>query len=204
VHPWASDARGANRERSARNGLRTSYSRAVPSATTLTRLRNAPAGRRIRELAAFGVVGGVCFLVDVAVFQFLYAHAGADAVLSKLLATTVSMTAAFAGHRFWSFSHRARPGLRREYLRFTGINGATLLLGLGIVAFVRYPLGQESAWVLQAANVLSIGVGTVLRYLAYRQWVFPAMSGPSAEPVQRSRRGRNLGPQTGPQPSRVV
>ena len=48
------------------------------------------------------------------------------------------MTAAYVGHRYWSFSHRSRPGLRQEYLRFVAINGATLLLGLGIVAFVRY------------------------------------------------------------------
>ena len=54
------------------------------------------------------------------------------------------------------------------------VNGVTLGLGLAIVAFVRYPLGQEDAVVLQAANVASIGVGTVVRFLSYRYWVFPA------------------------------
>lgn len=133
---------------------------------------------RIRELAAFGTVGAVCFLVDVAVFQVLYVSAGTDAVLAKFLATVVSMTAAFLGHRFWSFSGRARTGLRREYTKFTGINGVTLLLGLAIVWFARYPLGQESALVLQAANVLSICIGTVVRYVSYRRWVFPALAQP--------------------------
>ena len=37
---------------------------------------------------------------------------------SKLLATLVSMTVAYVAHRYWSFSHRARTGLRREYLLF--------------------------------------------------------------------------------------
>jgi putative flippase GtrA len=146
----------------------------VPTAAPLSRLPYARAGRNLRELTAFGVVGAACFLIDVAVFQFLYVHMGVDAVVTKFVATTVSMTAAFVGHRFWSFSGRARTGLRREYLRFTGVNGITLLLGLAIVGVVRYPLGQESALVLQAANVMSICVGTVVRYLAYRQWVFPA------------------------------
>jgi putative flippase GtrA len=133
-------------------------------------------------MAAFGVVGGVCFLIDVAVFQVLYAYVGVDAVATKFLATMVSMTAAFVGHRFWSFAHRARTGLRREYLRFAGINGLTLLLGLAIVWFVRYPLDQESVLVLQGANVLAICVGTVVRFLAYSQWVFPTAFSPGVVP----------------------
>jgi putative flippase GtrA len=120
------------------------------------------------------MVGGACFLLDVTLFQLLYVHVGTGAVTAKLASTLISMTAAFAGHRYWSFSHRARTGLRREYLLFAGINGLTLLLGLSIVALVRYPLGQDSAVVLQAANVSSIALGTVVRYLTYRRWVFPA------------------------------
>lgn len=128
-----------------------------------------------RELGAFGIVGAACFLLDVALFHLLYAVVGMDAVIAKLLATLVSMTAAYVGHRFWSFSHRARTGLRREYALFAVVNGITLAMGLVIVAFVRYPLGQESALVLQAANIASICLGTVVRYLSYRTWVFPAL-----------------------------
>lgn len=139
-----------------------------------------------KELGAFGVVGAACFLLDVGLFHVLYAVAGLDAVLAKLLATLVSMTAAYVGHRYWSFSHRARTGLRREYLLFAAVNGATLCLGLAIVALVRYPLGQDSALVLQAANIASICLGTVIRYLSYRTWVFPAHhpdAGPSPAAV---------------------
>jgi putative flippase GtrA len=127
-----------------------------------------------KELGAFGIVGAACFLLDVALFHVLYAVGGVDAVLAKLLATLVSMTVAYVGHRYWSFSHRARTGVRREYLLFAVVNGITLCMGLAIVAFVRYPLGQESALVLQLANIASIGLGTVVRYLSYRTWVFPA------------------------------
>jgi putative flippase GtrA len=136
----------------------------------------------VKELGAFGVVGVLCFFLDVALFQYLYAHAGIGAVTSKLVSTLVSMTAAYVGHRYWSFSHRARTGVRREYLLFALINGATLLLGLAVVAFVRYPLHQEHPLVLQAANIASIVLGTVIRYLSYRRWVFPAHRAP-AQPV---------------------
>ncbi|MGY2005219.1 GtrA family protein [Blastococcus sp. SYSU DS1024] len=140
-------------------------------------------GRRlVRELGAFGVVGAGCFLVDLGLFQLLYATVGLEVVTSKLFASLVSTTLAFVGHRFWSFSHRARTGLRREYSLFVVINAATLLLSLAVVAFVRYPLGQESALVLQAANVASIASGTVLRWVTYRWWVFPAVVAPPAPP----------------------
>jgi len=147
----------------------------VQPAGTIRRLAGAYR-HLVKELSAFGVVGAVCFVIDVGLFQLLYAHVGLGAVTSKFLATAVSMTAAYVGHRYWSFSHRARPGLRQEYLRFLGINVGTLLLGLGVVAFVRYGLDQEGALVLQLANVGSIVLGTLVRYLSYRRWVFPAHS----------------------------
>ena len=128
-----------------------------------------------RELGAFGTVGAVCFVIDVLLFQLLYAHVGLGAVKAKFLATVVSMTVAYVAHRYWSFSHRARTGVRREYLLFVLVNAATMLLTLGAVALVRYPLGEGSPLALQAANVAAIAAGTVLRYLAYRRWVFPAL-----------------------------
>ncbi len=134
----------------------------------------------LKELSAFGVVGAVCFVIDVGLFQYLYGHADVGAVNAKLLSTLASTTLAFVGHRYWSFSHRARTGVRREYTLFIVINGVALALGLALVAFVRYPLGQESALVLQVANLTSIALGTVLRYFSYRRWVFPAHESPSA------------------------
>jgi putative flippase GtrA len=136
----------------------------------------------IKELGAFGVVGAFCFLLDIAVFQLLYAELGVGAVTSKFLATVLSMTVAYIGHRYWSFSHRARTGVRREYLLFVTINGSTMLVGLAIVALVRYPLGQDDALILQAANIASIVLSTALRYVAYRRWVFPAHAEAAAEP----------------------
>jgi putative flippase GtrA len=137
----------------------------------------------LKEISAFGVVGAVCFALDLALFQLLYAHFGVGAVTSKLISTVVSMTVAYLGHRYWSFSHRARTGVRREYFLFVVINAVTLLLGLAMIAFVRYPLGQESALVLQITNVLSTVLGTLIRYLSYRRWVFPAVVGAAPAPA---------------------
>ena len=131
-----------------------------------------------RELSAFGIVGAVCFALDLGLFQVLYAYAGVNAVAAKLGSTLVSMTVAYVGHRYWSFSHRERTPVQRSYALFAGVNATTLAMGLVIVWFVRYPLGQESALVLQAANVCSIALGTVIRFTTYRRWVFPARTTP--------------------------
>jgi putative flippase GtrA len=136
----------------------------------------------LKEVSAFGVVGIVCFLVDIGLFQLFYDVLETGAVTAKLLSTLISMTLAYFAHRYWSFSHRARTGVRREYVLFTLINGGALLLGMAVVAVVRYPLGQESPMVLQTANVTAIVLSTVLRYLAYRRWVFPAHAS-IAEPL---------------------
>jgi putative flippase GtrA len=138
----------------------------------LTNRLRATSSMLLKELGAFGVVGAVCFVIQIACFQLLVAHFGVGPVLSNLVATVVSMTAAYVGHRYWSFSHRTRSSVRREYVLFAAINGVTLLLGLAVVAFVHHTLGQDSPLVLQLANIASIVLGTVIRYLGYRRWVF--------------------------------
>jgi putative flippase GtrA len=138
----------------------------------------------LKELGAFGVVGGLGFVLDVGIFQLLYSN-GVGAVTAKAISTVVAMTVAYIGNRYWSFSHRSRSTVRREFLLFAVINGVTGVLNLAIVAFARYALHQDSAVMLQAANVFGIGVGTVIRYGSYRKWVFPAEQAdePAAPPA---------------------
>jgi putative flippase GtrA len=170
-----------------RSRTRTSlalYDRQVSSVLDPVRRVHSRFSVVLKELSAFGVVGAACFVLDIGLFQLLYAHLSVGAVTAKLVTTLVSMTAAFFAHRHWSFSHRARTGMRREYTLFALINGTTLLLGLAVVAVVRYPLGQDSALVLQIANVVSIVLCSALRYLSYRQWVFPAQAGETGSAVR--------------------
>jgi putative flippase GtrA len=134
----------------------------------------------LKELGAFGLVGGVCTVIDLGVFQLFYAHVGASPVVAKLLSTCVATTVAYFAQRHWAFGHRARTGVRREYTIFFLVNGVTLLLGLLIVALVHDAFGQRDALVLQLANIGSIALGTVIRYACYRQWVFVAESSPAA------------------------
>ena len=150
------------------------YTSPVTDAGQLTRRLRSTWGLLLKELSAFGIVGAFCFFLDIGLFQLFYGGLHIGPVLAKLFSTLISMTVAYFRHPHWSFSHRARTGLRREYLLFALVNGVTLLMGLGIVWFVHGPLGQDSALVLQAANIASIALGTAVRYVCYRMWVFPA------------------------------
>jgi putative flippase GtrA len=134
-------------------------------------------------MSGFLVVGGSSFLVDAGLFQLLYVHVGVGAVIAKTTASLVSMTLAYLGHRYWSFSHRGRTTPVREYVVFLVVNALTLALTVVMVAIARYPLHQEDATVLQAVNLASIVLGTITRYLCYRQWVFPART--ASEPATK-------------------
>ena len=134
----------------------------------------------LKELSAFGIVGGLCFLLDIGLFQLFYAELGMGAVSARLLSSIISISVGYFAHRHWSFANRARTSMKREYTLFAVVNGLTLLLSLAVVWAVRYPMGQEDALVLQIANITSIGLSTILRFFCYRRWVFVAHDNPAA------------------------
>lgn len=145
--------------------------------TSTSSLRS-PAWRiLVKETSAFIVVGAATFLLDLGMYQAGYTTLGLGALWSKVLSTLVTTVAAYVLHRYWSFSHRQRPGLRRELPLFVVLNLAALLISLAIIAVARYGLGLTNVYHLQVANLVSIAVATAFRFFAYKQWVFPAVSG---------------------------
>ena len=126
----------------------------------------------VRELSAFGIVGVVNLGIDVGLFNLLHFTFGIGPLTSKVAATVVSVTSAYFMHRHWSFAHRARTGLRREYPLFFLINGGALVIGLAVIALVRYGFGWDGVVSLNIANLVGIAIGTVFRFVAYRRWVF--------------------------------
>lgn len=126
----------------------------------------------VKEVSAFLVVGGINFGVDLAVYQVTYAHLHQGALVSKVVSTVVTSTLAYFLHRHWSFSHRARSGLRREFVLFVTLSALSLVLGLVTIGAVRYGFGRTDVATLQAANVFSIVMGAIFRFWAYKRWVF--------------------------------
>jgi putative flippase GtrA len=127
-----------------------------------------------KELSAFGVVGVINLFVDIGLFNQLHFGFGIGPLTSKVISTTVATTCAYFMNRYWSFSHRARTGLAREYTLFFMLNGVALLMGLLVLGTTRYGLGLTGKLSINAAILVGIGIGTVFRFWSYKRWVFPA------------------------------
>jgi len=133
----------------------------------------------IHELGKFGVVGGTAFIIDTVIFGVLLS-AGMETVIAKTLATVVSATAAFAGNRFWTWRHRARSALHREYVLYFVFNLIGLGITLAVLGLSHYVLGGIwPAFATPGADLIFgqlIGnaLATIFRFWTYRRFVFLA------------------------------
>jgi putative flippase GtrA len=133
----------------------------------------------IHEVGKFGVVGAIAFAVDFSVFNLLLNPIGP--LPAKTVSTVISASVAFVGNRFWTWRHRPRSGLGREYGLYFLFNGVGLGIGLACLWLSHYGLGSFWPGVFQnrlADNISSLGVGMVLgtlfRFWSYRRIVFRA------------------------------
>jgi putative flippase GtrA len=135
----------------------------------------------VEELAKFGVVGLLAFVVDVGLFNLLR-YAGGEGpfydkpLTAKFLSVIAATTFAYFGNRLWTFKDRGRTTFVREYVLFFVLNGIALGISLTVLWFSHYALGYTSALADNlSANVIGLGLGTAFRFWSYRKWVFPAV-----------------------------
>jgi len=124
----------------------------------------------LKEIAAFGAVGAVGFVIDVGLFNVFF-HDGQ--IIAKTISTFAATAVTYFGNRYFSFSHRARTGIGRETSIFLGINVITLFISLAVIAFFSYPLHfKHHLLVMNLVNVATIGIGTLFRFWSYKRFVF--------------------------------
>ncbi|HEX4813346.1 MAG TPA: GtrA family protein, partial [Nonomuraea sp.] len=126
----------------------------------------------VHELAKFGSIGAVAFVLDTSLLNLGSVVLGLGPLTSKVVATTISTTFAYVGNRYWTFRHREQSGLGREYFLFFLLNGIALLFGMLTIGFTTYTLGLRDPLSLNIANVVGVGLGTLFRYWSYKKWVF--------------------------------
>jgi putative flippase GtrA len=141
----------------------------------------------VKEISAFGVVGVINLFVDIGLFNLLHFQLGVGPTTSNVVSTGVATTISYFANRHWSFSHRARTGLRREYSLFIVINLVALGIGSLVIAFTYYVIDAQDPFALNVAKVIGIGIGTIFRFWSYKRYVFP----PHAEVVAAQRAGES-------------
>lgn len=134
----------------------------------------------IFELGKFGTVGAVAFIVDTLLYTYLLHSHGLETLTAKTLSTVVSATVAFTGNRLWTWRHRERSGLAREYTLYFLFNVVGLVISLLILALSHYGLGSLWPGVfhstladLIAGSIVGTAFGTLFRFWSYRRFVFP-------------------------------
>jgi putative flippase GtrA len=133
----------------------------------------------IHEIAKFGIIGMISFVIDVGLFNLMLFGSGpfnGKPLTAKVLSVAVATTFAYFGNRFWTFRHRGRTNMGREYVLFFLLNGVAMLIAVGCLAFSHYVLNLDSALADNiSANVIGLVLGTLFRFWSYRKWVFPAL-----------------------------
>lgn len=146
-----------------------------------------------REVAKFGVVGLSGLVIDVGLFNLLR-FSGPDGqgpmydrpISSKIISVAVATSFAYLGNRFWTFRHRGRGNMGREYLMFFGLNAIAMAIAVGCLWFSHYVMGWDSALADNiSANVVGLGLGTLFRFWSYRKFVFPAIPNDPTHAAER-------------------
>ena len=147
-------------------------SRTLGSRIPLAALRT-----RIAELARFGSVGAVAYVVDVGLFNLLRFGPGDllghKPLTAKVVSVAVATMVAWLGNRYWTFSDRRSSSRGRELAGFVVVNLGGMVIAVGCLGFSHYVLGLTSGLADNiSANGVGLILGTVFRYFCYRQLVF--------------------------------
>ncbi|GGK65583.1 membrane protein [Sphaerisporangium melleum] len=126
----------------------------------------------VRELAKFGTVGAVAFVIDWGGTNLLRYGVEFGPLTSKVIATVVAATFAYLANRYWTWRHREQTGLAREYFLFFVLNGIGLLISLLIIGFVEYTLEMTDPLSYNISLIIGTALGTLFRFWSYKKWVF--------------------------------
>jgi putative flippase GtrA len=148
----------------------------------------------IAQLARFGVVGAVGFVVDVGVFNILRVtvfsptHIHEGPVWAKVVSTSLAIVINWLGNRYWTFRKEARKHPLSEAIEFFVVSLVGMGIGLGCLWISHYVLGYTSQLADNiSANVIGLALGTLFRFALYRLWVFnPKRTGAGKHPRKSS------------------
>ncbi|MEU4210318.1 GtrA family protein [Streptomyces sp. NPDC026206] len=132
--------------------------------------------RLAREIAKFGAVGAIGFVVNFIVFNLCVHGFGLAVVRSGVIATAVAIATNYIGNRYWTYRHGDRNRRSRELSLFLLFSGIGLVIENGALALSHYGLGLTTPLADNISkNVIGLGLGTVFRFWSYRTWVFRAL-----------------------------
>jgi putative flippase GtrA len=141
--------------------------------TTLNERMRGLASLFWREVAKFGAVGGIAFIIDNGLTYYLMHGPMTDSeAKARFFGASVATVFSWIANRFWTFRHRRQANVLREFVMFLIINGIGIGISTGLTAIAKYGMGITDKNMLFLAGVAGILVATVVRFFAYRFLVF--------------------------------
>ncbi|MDT9684771.1 GtrA family protein [Streptomyces sp. TRM76323] len=145
----------------------------------------------VREIAKFGLVGGIGLLVNMAAFNLLRQATDLPVVRASLLATVIAIACNYLGFRYFTYRDRDKTRRTREAMLFFVFSVAGMVIENGILYAATYGFGWDSPLQNNFFKFFGIGIGTLFRFWSYRTWVFRALpeagaedgAGPPGEPA---------------------
>ena len=154
----------------------------------------------LNQLARFGVVGLIGFVIDVGVFNLLRATVLEPSVIhegpfiAKVISTCLAIAANYVGNRYWTFGATKREQVMREGVEFVVVSLGGMLITLACFWISHYALGFTSPLADNiATNVIGLALGTAFRFTLYRLWVFSDLRGRERVSVRPSGWSRRVG-----------
>jgi putative flippase GtrA len=131
----------------------------------------------IHELAKFGVVGAVGFVLTEVGFNLLHFNVGLGLFTSNAVATGAAATVTFLGNKYWTFAKRGNHSTARETVIFFALNGVGALIQYACTWTAKNGFGVTDKYMLNVAFLIGIGLATLFRFWSYRKWVWAARPG---------------------------
>ena len=156
-----------------------------------------------REVAKFGVIGAGGFIIDFGGFNLLfYGPLAGHLTTSKIISGIAATTFAWVGNRMWTFRHRRNRPAHHEALLFFAVNGIGLVISTLWLNFSHDQLGFTSRSAVSINTIIGIGMATVFRFWAYRQFVFAGehVGDPEPEEAGVTAPAAGAGEEPGPRP----
>jgi putative flippase GtrA len=133
----------------------------------------------IRTALKFGMVGLVCYGIDVGIFNLLRLgmlgneHFFQGPIGAKIASVTISTLASWFGNRLWTFREDRRKNVALELLEFSAIAVVGMGISLLCLYISHYLLGFNTLLADNiSTNVIGLVLATAFRFLAYRFWVY--------------------------------
>lgn len=142
----------------------------APAALTDTaaRVRDLLRQQTVRYL----LVGAACTAVDIGLFNLFTFPLSINPAISKVLAGAIAIVVSFGLNRTWTFSGADSAEMKRQFALYVVINVISAGISVACLSAAAHLQLTGLVWTNVAAFSVVLVLGTVVRFLVYRRWVF--------------------------------